>query len=335
MPSFTSNFDNSGWGKSWILGLIIAVVLLGGLEYFWRSSGHQPTIVDDQRLWAMERSKVGKSSKEMILLGSSRMQTDISMATLRNLAPEYSIINLAADGTCANAVIHDLAADAKFSGSVIMETTSECIMFGYDRKLSQQSYVDYYHRVYNLNVKANRLIATFLQKNFTLIDPYLNLIKVSGDIIRKKKWRAPNYLTTYEDRTRPANYTRLDVDTHRIRRLEHANAHYNQLSPRISPQYLKQQLKYLDSAVKKINDRGGKLFFVRFPVTGEHWDLDEQYFPRATYWDAIIPFTSAEVIHFKDIDIINKLQCPETSHLDVSDTQVFTAKLFNELLRKK
>jgi hypothetical protein len=335
VPSSTSNFNNSGWCKSWILGLIIAAVLLGGLEYVWRINGHQPAIVDDQRLWAMERSKVGKSPKEIVLLGSSRIQTDISMATLRRVIPDYSIINLPIDGTCANAALHDLAADDKFSGTVIMETTSECLMFGYDRKLSQQSYVDYYHRVYNLNVKANRLIATFLQKKLTIIDPYLNLIKVAGDIIRKKKWREPNYLTTYEDRTRAADYTKLDIGSHKIERLQHQDTHYRQLAPRISTQYLTQQVKYIDSAVRKINNRGGKVVFVRFPVSDEHWDIDEQYFPRTTYWDTIIPLTRAEVIHFKDIDTINKLQCPDTSHLDVRDTAVFTTQLFNKLLRKK
>lgn len=333
MPSSTSNFNHCGWGKSWILGLIIAAVLLGGLECLWRINGHQPSIVDDQRLWAMERSKVGKSQKEIVLLGSSRMQTDISMATLRGLFPDYSIINLSMCGTCANAVIHDLAADEKFSGSVIMETTSECIMFGYDRILSQQSYVDYYHRGYNLNVKVNRLIATFFEKKLVMIDPYLNLIKVAGEFIRKKKLREPNYLTTYEDRTRPADYTKLDVENHRINRVQHAEDHYRRLLPRISTEYLALQAKYMDSAVRKIQDRGGRVVLVRFPVSDEHWVVDEQFFPRTAYWDSLIPLTGAEIVHFKDIETINKLQCPDTSHLDVRDTVIFTELLFKMILK--
>ncbi len=331
MHSSTSNSNNSGWGKSWLLGLLIALFLLGGLEFAWRINGHQPDIVDDQRLWAMERSKAGTSPKEIVLLGSSRIQTDISMATLRRFIPDYNIINLPIDGTCANATLHDLAEDDKFSGTVIMETTSECLMFGYDQKISQQSYVDYYHRVYNLNVEANRLIATFLQKNLTIINPYLNLIKVTGDIIRKNKWREPNYVTTYEDRSRLADYTKLDITENKAMRLIKTEGHYRKLLPRISTQLLQDQLASINTDVEKIINRDGKVIFVRFPASDEHWDMDERYFPRDKYWDTIAPLTKARILHFKDIDIINSLRCPDTSHLDVRDTVTFTSKLFNEI----
>lgn len=335
MPSFTSNSNNNGWGKSWLLGLIIALVLLGGLEYFWRISGHHPAIVDDQRSWAMERSKAGTSDKEIALLGSSRMQSDISMATMRRILPGYSIINLPIDGTCANATLHDLADDDKFSGTVIMETTSECLMFGDNRKVSQKSFVDYYHRVYNLNAKINRLMATLLQKNLTIIDPYLNLIKVAGDVIRKKQWREPNYVITYEDRSRTNDYTKVDIGKHVTERLKHQEILYRRLAPSISTQHLVRQLKSIDADVRKITNRGGKVFFVRFPVSDEHWTIDEQYFPRDKYWNAIAPLTEAQLLHFKDVDIINKLKCPDTSHLDYRDTEIFTIQLLKVLFPKK
>lgn len=333
--SSISNSKASSWGRSWLLALIIAVLLLGALEIFWRSNGHRPDVVDDQRLWAMERSNIGKSQKEIVLLGSSRMQTDISINTLHRLAPDYSIINLSVSGTCANAVLRDLAEDSNFNGIVIVETTSECLMFGEEPLLSQQFYVDYFHKTYNLNIKLNRCIATFMQQNFVVIDPYLNLIKVTGNLVVKKKWRTPNYLTTHEDRSRAADYTKLNIDHHKAGRLHHVDTHYRRLSPRISVKLLTQQVKRLDDAVRRIMDRGGKVVFVRFPVTNEHWSIDKRYFPRATYWNTIIPKTSADVMHFKDIDGMNTLQCPDTSHLDFRDIDAFTTQLFNALIREK
>jgi hypothetical protein len=330
--SSTSNFNNSGWGKSWILGLLIAAVLLGGLEYVWRINGHQPAIVDDQRLWALERSKAGKSPKEIVLLGSSRIQTDISIKTLHRLFPDYTIINLSADGTCANAVLFDLAADDNFTGKVILETTSECLLFGCDQDISQQFYVDYYHKTYNLNEKINRQIATLMQKNFVFIDPYLNLIKVAGNLIFKKKWRTPNYLKTHEDRTRAADYTKSNFSFQKTERIVHAEGRYKQLSSRITTQLLKRQIASMDGAIEKIILRGGKIVFVRFPVSDEHWNIDERYFPREFYWDTIIQGTRANVVHFKDIDAMNLLECPDTSHLDVRDKEKFTILLFKELL---
>lgn len=335
MPLSTSNFNNGGWGKSWILGLAIAALLLSGLEYLWRINGHQPAIVDDQRLWAMERNKIGKSPKEIVLLGSSRMQTDISTATLNHLAPDYSIINLSSSSTCANAVLRDLAEDNNFRGYVVVETTSECLMFGDEPELSQQYYVDYFHKTYNFNVELNRRIATFVQKNLAIVDPYLNLIKVMGDLVVKKQWRKPNYVTTHEDRTRSADYAKLDIVNHKAIRLQKIKTNYNELSPYISTEMLIDKVADIDYAVKQIQKRGGKVIFARFPVSDEHWITDEQYFPRNKYWNNIVPLSSATLVHFKDIEGMNKLQCPDTSHLDVRDTETFTVQLFNQLRRKK
>lgn len=335
MHSYISNSKGTRWVRSWLLALIIAALSLGTMELLWRSNDHRPNIVDDRSLWAMERNKIGKSKNEIALLGSSRMQSDISIETLQRLAPDYSIINLSADSTCANAVLRDLAGDSTFRGTAILETTSECLMFGDQPKLSQQFYVDYFHKTYNLNKKLNRHIATFVQKNLTVVDPHLNLIKVVGDLVIKKKWRGPNSLTTYENRSRSVDYNRPDIASYKAKRLQKVVTHYRKLAPDITEEALIANISDLENAVKVIQSRGGKVVFVRFPVSGEHWGLDEQYFPRIIYWDTIIPNTSATMLHFKDIDGMNTLECPDTSHLNASDRETFTIQLFNELIRNK
>jgi hypothetical protein len=331
--SSTFNFEVHGWSKSWLLALIIVILLLGALEFFWRAHGHQPAIIDDQRLWAIERNKIGKSQKEIALLGSSRMQTDISTQTLRDLAPQYSIINLSADGTCANAVLRDLAEDSNFKGTAIVETTSECLMFGDEPPLSQQFYIDYFHKTYNLNIALNRHISTFVQKRLTILDPYLNFIKIIADLVVKRNLRSPNYLSTHEDRTRDADYTKLDISKHRAARLKKVQINYSTLARNISTSTLEEKVIDLNNSVKIIQQRGGKVLFVRFPVSDSHWIVDELYFPRHLYWDNLPTLTTAYVWHFRDIEGINQLQCPDTSHLDVRDKQAFTRLLFNRLTR--
>jgi hypothetical protein len=37
----------------------------------------------------------------------------------------------------------------------------------------------------------------------------------------------------------------------------------------------------------------------------------------------------------KDIETINSLECPDTSHLDVSDKAVFSMRLFEALVEHK
>lgn len=331
----TSNFRGNGWGKSWLLALLLAALLLGSLELLWRVNGHRPAIVDDQRLWSMERSRIGNAQKEIVLLGSSRMETDISTSTLRKLAPEYNIRNLSIDGTCGNAVLRDLADNSSFRGIVIWETTSECLLFGDEGGLSQQSYIDFYHKVYNLNIEVNRIIATLVQKHLAIVDPYLNLTKVAADFLGKKEWRAPNYVTVHEDRTRAADYSKLDIAKHRAKRLQIIDVNYANLAPYISVQTLEKNVLKLDTLVTKIQHRGGKVVFLRFPVSAEHWLVDQHYFPREIYWDNLPAITQAQVWHFQDIEGMNNLECPDTSHLDTRDTVVFTVWLLNELVRRK
>lgn len=332
MPSSISNSKKYGWGKSWFVALAVTLFLLCTLESYWRINGHKPNIVDDQRLWSIERSKIGKSEKELVLLGSSRMQTDISIETLNSIFPDYSIINLAADGTCANAALFDLAKEDKFKGKVIVEITPECLLFGGDKDISQQFYIDYFHNSFNLNERLNRGIATSIQDNIVVIDPYLNLIKVAGKLIVEKKYQTPNYVTTYENRTRAADYSKSNISQQKIERIKHAEERYRQLSSRITTHLIKHQITSLNEAVKMIFQRGGKIVFVRYPVSDEHYNMSEQYFPRPIYWDCIIQAISAKVVHFKDIEEMNLLECPDASHIDFRDKEKFTNTLAKELI---
>ena len=322
------------WKRSWIIAVVAAFVLLVCLEIFWRSQGHQPAIVDDMRLWSLEREKVGNSVNEIVLLGSSRMQTDVSTKTLKELLPTHPIINLSIDGSCANATLRDLAEDENFSGLVLCDMTSQCVLFGDDNKLSQNAHIRYYHRMFNLNNKLNRIIATMVQKNLTIVDPYLNLQKILGLIVTKREFRQPNYLKTSEDRSRSADYQKTNLGLHKAKRIEKIEEIYQALAPAIRKDVFLDKVYGIENAVKRIQKRGGKVVFIEFPVSGEHWNIDEKYFPKTTYWNSFATLTTADTIHFKDVDSLNNFDCPDTSHLDFRDKDEFTKQLYAELVKK-
>ena len=87
--------------------------------------------------------------------------------------------------------------------------------------------------------------------------------------------------------------------------------------------------------MNNIKQRGGKVVFIRFPATDEHWELDEKYFPRDKYWDTYAISSEANLIHFRDIKEMNNIKCPDYSHLDYRDTRYFTQLLVSELLKRK
>lgn len=316
------------------MAIVVSLVFLTCLECFWRLQGHQPAIIDDMRLWSLQRDKVGTSAHEIVLLGSSRMQTGVSTKTLKELLPTYQIINLSTDGSCANAALRDLAEDEKFSGLVLCDMTAQCLLFGDGTMLGQHAYARYYHRVFNLNNKINRIIANIVQQNLTVVDPYLSLQKILGLVLTKRELRQPNYMTTNEDRTRSADYTKTNLALHKAKRIEYIKVHYQKLYPSIKKDLFFNKVKSLENAVNRIQMRGGKVVFIRFPVSGEHWDIDEKYFPKEIYWDLFSRLTDAETIHFKDVKTLSNFDCPDTSHLDFRDKPEFTRQLYLELIKK-
>jgi hypothetical protein len=73
--------------------------------------------------------------------------------------------------------------------------------------------------------------------------------------------------------------------------------------------------------------------FVRYITTGEHYELDEKYYPKSKYWDQFAKKTEAVTIHFKDVPELSNFECPDTSHLDFRDAPRFTVSLGHELRR--
>ena len=81
------------------------------------------------------------------------------------------------------------------------------------------------------------------------------------------------------------------------------------------------------TAVQKLRARGGKIVFVRFPVTGELKKLEDQVTPRAGPWSRIIKDTGAPGIYFEDYPELASFNCPEWSHLSAPDSVEFTKRL--------
>ena len=90
----------------------------------------------------------------------------------------------------------------------------------------------------------------------------------------------------------------------------------------------------LEPAIEKLEARGGKVVFVRWPTSGEHWQLDREYFPREKFWDRLAESTSALTIHFQDYATLRGFECPDTSHLDYVQAHLFTSALAEILVEK-
>ena len=65
---------------------------------------------------------------------------------------------------------------------------------------------------------------------------------------------------------------------------------------------------------------------------GKVWDIEEELYPRAKYWDKFARSQSSLCIHFTDFPSLAKFNCPEGSHLDYREVPAFSSK-FARLLK--
>lgn len=335
ISSSNQRYPAGSWLLTWLVGVALAGSVLCTMEFFFRARGHRPSVIDDQLLWAYHRHRIYDDGKKktIVLLGASRIQLGFVPNVFEQHFPDYRIVQLAIERDHPFAALRDLANDERFTGIVICCMHAPGFLRG--QREGQQSYVDFYHNVYLsgwcIDEKFNRFVSTFLQKNFVIFYPTLRLDKIVASSIRKMSLPAP-YLITHSDRSRSADYTKLDIVAHRRARIERVRkTSAKQYCP--TPEDWLDQAMETEPLVQTIHRRGGQVIFVRYITTDEHYKLDQKYYPKREYWDQFAKMTSAVTVHFEDVPELSSFNCPDTSHLDFRDAPRFTIALGNELCR--
>ena len=84
-------------------------------------------------------------------------------------------------------------------------------------------------------------------------------------------------------------------------------------------------------AVEKLRARGGKIVFVRLPVSGGLKQIEDQITPRAKIWKPLLQQTNVPGIYFEDYPELAGFDCPEWSHLSAGDSVEFSKRLVPHL----
>ena len=340
MPSSTSNSKSrapSGpWLATWLVGLLFAAAIFTGLEVFWRGKGHKPSIVDTPALWAAHRSNAYGAPRETIVLaGGSRIQLDIDTATVRRMLPNHQLIQLAIQGTHPVGTLRDLAEDEAFRGIVIASGRPQAL---WRRNWNSQSeYISYFHRDASFNNLLNSRISAWFQQHLVTINPRLNMKHALVRYIRFRRFPNIQGNAMEYDRSRKGDFRTDNVAKQREMRIDAARQRakgWDPIAKEATPEHLREDFAEIEEMVQKIESRGGRVAFVRFPSTDENWEIDQRLYPRARYWDVLVDSTQATTIHFEDVDGLADFDCPDTSHLDYRDTPAFTESLIDELKKR-
>lgn len=341
MPSSTSNSDlrrpKISHGLLWIAAVSVVILLLASAEILNRLHGISPSVVDTAQLWRYLRDRVGSGSisgTQIVVIGDSRANLDIDPRVL-SAETGFEVVMLGIDGASSWPVLRDLAEKTSFRGIILYSFRADSL--DGDSDLAHQYVRDYYAQYANLGKYErilNTRIALFLQSRLSVFSTRPEKLYLS--FTSPAEARALNFLVVGPDRTMKAYYyeklTRgqlSQIRAARIRRVKETN--HSVHNPVF---HWEQQMLRISRWVRLVEDRGGHVVLVRFPTSDEHWIEDEQLHPRSEYWDRIDQLTGAVTIHFQDIDGIEDIDCPDTSHLGADDSVRFTTALSTELVRR-
>lgn len=322
--------------------LAVVVLLTLGWEIAVRRAGYGPTLNDTSDLWADRRNAVQPDS--LVIVGDSRGWFDLDLTELQRALGQRPV-QLALPGSCGYPVLADLADDPNFRGRVVVSFVPGMWLAPGGPLLENTAKALKRRRDWNLSQRAGHQLGMLLEEQLAFLKQEeldLGSLLARLPIPNRAGYHGPPQLPPYFQ----------TVDRERQARMIPAAAQPGPFQDRVKfgwlplftpppppkgvppEQFMKgmfaafdQRYKDTAAAVNKIKARGGKVLFVRFPMTGELKKLEDKLTPRERTWNRLLQETGAPGVHFEDHPELAGFDCPEWSHLSASDAVEFTKRL--------
>ena len=352
MPSSTSSFERvipplpwRGIAVTVATGVLVAVA---AWEVYCRSLGYEPTLNNTDDLWAQTRRRVEPES--VVIIGDSRAWFDLDLDELeRGLGKRP--VQLALPGSCAYPVLADLANDDSFHGTVLCSIVPR-MFFAPGGPLVQNS--EKAVRRYHGQTWAQRLshqLSVPVEESFAFLkQDELNLAELLKDLpIPNRPYalvppRPPPYFCSI-DRERRARMVEQCARPGRLQ--EKVKSRWARLfTPPPPPSFIppedyaaknkaavEKRFRDTKDAVEKLRARGGRIVFLRLPLSGKLKIYEDEATPRAKTWQPLLQGTAAPGIYFEDYPELASFTCPEWSHLSAGDSVEFSKRLVPHLRR--
>ncbi len=350
MHSSTSNFDFQRPipALPW-RGLLIAAVVLAALgtvawEISARARGYAPTLNDTPDLWADRREAVQPDS--LVIVGDSRPFFDLDLDELEKGLGQRPI-QLALPGSCAYPIFEELINDERFHGTVICSIVPGMFFAPGGPLLQNAEKALHRYRTRTFAQRAGHHLGMLLEERIAFMKQE---DLVLGQLVARVP--VPNRANAYLPPLLPPYFSSLDRE--RRARMTEAAARPGPLQDRIRqgwiplftpppfPDYTPKEVfegmaRTVDerfgktaALVKKLEARGGKVIFVRFPHSGLLKELEDKGTPRSAEWTRLMQESGAPNIYYSDHPELI-YECPEWSHLSAEQSVEFTQRLVPHL----
>ncbi len=329
------------WSRILPFAIVLFALMLAAWEWHWRAFGVTPGMRNTDGLWAIQRRRIDHGEgNATVLTGASRVYFDVQLPVWEKLAGERPI-QLAYEGTTPLVYLDDLAADANFTGRVLIGVAPDVFFTGFAYRGTAAKYA---HKESPSQRIGQWLSMRFVEPYFAFYDPDYAL----ETVLARQPWpQRPGRPARLD--VRKLSETAADRNTHLWSKVDTDPA-YRALARQIwrqdfvpseddpPPQKLKQmiadEIARAAKDVAALRARGVKVLFVRSPSDGEYLEFENKLFPREQTWDALLAATGAPGIHFQDYPELNRnWNLPEWSHLAPADAERYTAALYTIIER--
>jgi hypothetical protein len=319
------------WLKIWLLTPTLLFLGIFINEMLLRQARHEPSITSNADLFCDVYSQVRQlGAKDVILLGASRMQTGFDLNVFHKQFPERKSILLAQSGRGTSyPVFADIVNNTDFKGIVIIDETEQTLI---SPKNDQKGFINHCRNNFSLNRQINHRISSWLESKFVFINPQSNSLRLWGNLLLKSELPEPFYTKTLSSREQLTDYARAnikflqEIHDNRLKGVKKSNE-----QPFLTPTEWLEKTQPWQNLVNKFQARGGRVIFVRMPVSQERWNIERQNTPPEKYWHKFVTKVNAESIHFADYANLSNFKLPDTSHLDMNDKAAFTRNLISQL----
>jgi len=335
------------WRRLALLAAGLVLAAAAAWEVRVRAWGYAPCLNDTPDLWADWREKVRPDS--IVVIGDSRALFDTDLDALEQGLGRRPL-QLAMAGTCAYPVLENLANDEQFHGTVI-SSLIPLMWLAPPPSPPYQNSLDALKRYQTRTVaqRASHHLGMFLEEHLAFLkqeDLTLEQLLKHVPVPGRPGFHGPPELPPYFQVIARDRRTRMAEAAARPGPLQdHVKGAWLPLfTPPPPPSYvppeafargmgeaIEQRFADTAAAVKKIQARGGRVIFVRFPHTGALKAHEDKLTPRAGPWDRIIRESGAAGIYYSDYPELASFDCPEMSHLSGPDSVEFTRRLVPHL----
>jgi len=336
------------WRGMTVVVVVVVIAAACAWEFYCRSIGYGPTLNDNEDLWTLTRQRVKPES--IVIIGDSRGWFDLDLDELQKGLGKRPV-QLAMGGGCGYPVLADLAADKTFHGTIIcsfvpwlffappgtppMERGEKAVRRSHTQTPAQRA-------SQYLAMPLEEHVAFLKQEELTL-DDLLKRLPIPNRSDARVPPRGPPYFGTL-DRERRARMTEECARPGSELQKRIQQIWLPLFTPHPPPSYIptdvfmakmkdaiEKRARDTIAAVEKLRARGGKVVFIRLPVTGGLKALEDKTTPRNQTWDPLLQSTGAPGIYFEDFRELASFNCPEWSHLSAGDSVEFSKRLVPHL----